>query len=48
MAGTGLAARAVARGAGGETRAAVGDDGSPELREHTILASGLAQVWPKR
>jgi hypothetical protein len=38
MAWTGLAARAVARGAGGEARAAAGGDGSLELRENAILA----------
>jgi hypothetical protein len=41
MAGMELAARAVARGAGGEARAATGGDGSPELHEHAILASSL-------
>jgi hypothetical protein len=48
MAWTGLAARAVARGASGEARATAGGDGSPELHENTILASGLARVWPRR
>jgi hypothetical protein len=48
MAWTGLAARAVVRGAGGEAKAAAGSDGSPELRENAILASGLARVWPRR